>query len=43
MIPCHYDTFSRIETDSGAFKAEVEAATESEVVLLEPGESYEVE
>ena len=43
VIPCHYDTFSRIETDSEAFKAEVEAATQSEVVLLRPGETYEVE
>ena len=42
VIPCHYDTFSRIGTDSEAFKAEVEEATGSQVVLLKPGESYEV-
>ena len=42
VIPCHYDTFSKIGTDAQAFKSEVEAATESEVVLLEPGETYEV-
>jgi L-ascorbate metabolism protein UlaG (beta-lactamase superfamily) len=40
VIPCHYDTFSRIETDAGAFKAEVEAVTDSRVVLLAPGETY---
>ncbi len=40
VIPCHYDTFPPIETDVGAFKAEVETATESEVVILAPGETY---
>ena len=36
----HYDTFPPIETDSAAFKAEVEAKTSSQVVLLAPGESH---
>jgi L-ascorbate metabolism protein UlaG (beta-lactamase superfamily) len=40
VIPCHYDTFPPIETDAGAFKAEVEAATASQVVVLAPGESH---
>ena len=40
VIPCHYDTFPPIETDSAAFKAEVESSTGSEVVLLAPGESH---
>jgi L-ascorbate metabolism protein UlaG (beta-lactamase superfamily) len=40
VIPMHYDTFPPIEADSGAFKAEVESKTSSEVVLLKPGESY---
>jgi L-ascorbate metabolism protein UlaG (beta-lactamase superfamily) len=42
VIPMHYDTFPPIETDSAAFKDEVESKTSSEVVLLSPGESYSV-
>lgn len=42
VIPCHYDTFPPIETDADAFKADVEAAGESRVVILAPGESHEV-
>jgi L-ascorbate metabolism protein UlaG (beta-lactamase superfamily) len=37
VIPCHYGTFPPIETDVAAFKADVESATSSEVVVLEPG------
>jgi L-ascorbate metabolism protein UlaG (beta-lactamase superfamily) len=40
VIPMHYDTFPPIETDSAAFKAEVEAQTASKVVLLKPGETH---
>jgi L-ascorbate metabolism protein UlaG (beta-lactamase superfamily) len=40
VIPMHYDTFPPIETDSGAFKAEVESQTSSKVALLKPGESH---
>lgn len=40
LIPCHYDTFPPIETDAQAFKAEVEAATSTEVIVLSPGESH---
>jgi L-ascorbate metabolism protein UlaG (beta-lactamase superfamily) len=39
-IPMHYDTFPAIETDSEAFKAEVESQTSSRVVLLKPGETH---
>jgi L-ascorbate metabolism protein UlaG (beta-lactamase superfamily) len=39
-IPCHYDTFPPIETDAQAFKADVEAACETQVVVLAPGESH---
>src|SRR5680860_408917 len=39
-IPMHYDTFPPIETDNGAFKAEVESKTSSRVVLLKPGETH---
>ena len=40
VIPCHYDTFPPIETDAQAYKADVERATSSEVVVLQPGESH---
>ncbi len=40
VIPCHYNTFPPIETDAAAFKSDVESATESNVVLLEPGETH---
>jgi L-ascorbate metabolism protein UlaG (beta-lactamase superfamily) len=42
VIPMHYDTFPPIETDSGAFKADVEAQTSAQVVLLKPGETHSV-
>jgi L-ascorbate metabolism protein UlaG (beta-lactamase superfamily) len=40
VIPCHYDTFPPVETDSEAFKAEVESQTSSKVELLAPGETF---
>ena len=40
VIPCHYDTFPPIETDAQAYKADVERATSSEVVVLQPGETH---
>jgi len=40
VIPMHYDTFPAVETDSGAFKSEVESKTSSSVVLLKPGETH---
>ena len=42
VIPMHYDTFPPIETDAAAFKADVEAQTSSQVVLLEPGQTHTV-
>ncbi len=42
VIPMHYDTFPPIETDSAAFKDEVESKTSSKVVVLSPGESHSV-
>ncbi|HKB52116.1 MAG TPA: metal-dependent hydrolase [Solirubrobacterales bacterium] len=42
VIPMHYDTFPAIETDSGAFKSEVESKTSSRAVLLKPGETHSV-
>ena len=40
VIPCHYNTFPLIETDAQAFKADVESATSSMVVILEPGDTH---
>ena len=40
IIPCHYDTFPPIETDAGAFKSDVEAATSTQVIVLAPGETH---
>jgi L-ascorbate metabolism protein UlaG (beta-lactamase superfamily) len=42
VIPMHYDTFPPIETDAGAFKADVESQTSSRVVVLKPGETHTV-
>ena len=40
VIPCHYNTFPPIETDAQAFKSDVESATRSNVVVLEPGQAH---
>jgi L-ascorbate metabolism protein UlaG (beta-lactamase superfamily) len=40
VIPCHYDTFPPIETDTEAFKSDVESSTSSEVVILQPGDTH---
>ncbi len=40
VIPCHYNTFPAIETDAQAFKSDVESATSSNVVVLEPGGTH---
>jgi L-ascorbate metabolism protein UlaG (beta-lactamase superfamily) len=40
VIPCHYNTFPPIETDAEAFKVDVESATSSKVVILEPGDTH---
>jgi L-ascorbate metabolism protein UlaG (beta-lactamase superfamily) len=40
VIPCHYNTFPPIETDAQAFKSDVESATGSNVVVLEPSETH---
>jgi L-ascorbate metabolism protein UlaG (beta-lactamase superfamily) len=42
VIPIHYNTFPLIETDAQAFKTDVENATESKVVVLEPGQTHTV-
>jgi L-ascorbate metabolism protein UlaG (beta-lactamase superfamily) len=42
VIPIHQGTFPAIETDTGAFKSEVEAQTSSQVVILDPGQTHSV-
>jgi L-ascorbate metabolism protein UlaG (beta-lactamase superfamily) len=40
VIPCHYNTFPPIEADAQAFRSDVESATSSNVVVLEPGGTH---
>ena len=40
VIPIHYNTFPPIETDAQAFKADVEGATSSRIVVLDPGQRH---
>jgi len=42
-VPCHYDTFPPIEQDAEAWKARVEAETETKVSVLAPGQSLTIE
>ena len=37
IIPCHYNTFPAIETDAGAFQADIEHTLDAVCVVLEPG------
>ena len=40
ILPAHYDTFPPVATDAQAYKSDVEGATDSQVVLLQPGETH---
>ncbi len=42
VIPCHYNTFPLIETDAQTFKSDVERETTSNVVVLDPGQSFKL-
>ena len=42
VIPMHHSTFPPIETDLGAFKADVESQTDASCAVLEPGETLSV-
>lgn len=42
VLPIHYNTFDLIAVDADAFKAAVEARTQSRVELLQPGGSLEL-
>jgi L-ascorbate metabolism protein UlaG (beta-lactamase superfamily) len=37
IIPCHYNTFPAIETDAGAYQADVEKTLDATCVVLDPG------
>lgn len=43
VIPCHYNTFPPIEQDAGAFKDKIEEATSAKAIILDPGNSWEIE
>ena len=42
VIPMHYNTFPAIQRDPMEFKKLVEARTQTEVIILKPGESVEI-
>lgn len=43
VIPVHYNTWPPITQDVQAYKADVEANTDSKVLIVNPGESIEME
>lgn len=42
VIPIHYNTWPLIAQDPAAFKKEVEATTQSKVLVVEPGKTVEL-
>jgi L-ascorbate metabolism protein UlaG (beta-lactamase superfamily) len=40
VIPCHYNTFPLIETDSGAFATDIQNTLDATAVVLEPGATH---
>jgi L-ascorbate metabolism protein UlaG (beta-lactamase superfamily) len=42
VIPMHYNTFDVIRADVGKFQRMVEDRTDSEVIIMEPGDSIDV-
>lgn len=43
VVPCHFNTFPPIQQDPASFKQELEAATDSTGIVLQPGESVELD
>lgn len=43
VIPCHYNTFPPIQQDGAAFKAAIERETDSQAIILAPGESVTID
>ena len=42
VVPIHYDTFEVIQQDAQAWAARVNSETESEALVIEPGQSIEI-
>jgi L-ascorbate metabolism protein UlaG (beta-lactamase superfamily) len=42
VIPIHYNSIKSLQQDAGQWKQQVEAETGAKVVLLKPGEGYEI-
>jgi L-ascorbate metabolism protein UlaG (beta-lactamase superfamily) len=42
VAPAHYNTWPPIEQDAKAWAEQIRAATSSEPIVVEPGESFEV-
>lgn len=42
VVPGHFNTFPLVEQDGAKFVADIEAATDSKGILLQPGESVEL-
>jgi L-ascorbate metabolism protein UlaG (beta-lactamase superfamily) len=43
VIPCHYNTFNLIRQDARTFKKRVDSETDATVLILEPGESWDLD
>lgn len=43
VIPVHYNTWPPIEQDVYAYKAYVEETTPSKVIVVDPGQTIEIE
>lgn len=43
VIPCHYNTFPPIQQDAHAWAEQVEAQTNATAIVLDPGESVEID
>jgi L-ascorbate metabolism protein UlaG (beta-lactamase superfamily) len=41
ILPIHYNTFDLLNQDAQAWRQRVEAETDTKVVVLKPGESFE--
>lgn len=42
VIPMHYDTFDPIKVDASEFKRQIKSKTNSDCIVLKPGESYQI-
>ncbi|KUO50453.1 MAG: metal-dependent hydrolase [Desulfitibacter sp. BRH_c19] len=42
VVPMHYNTFPILEQDAAKFKETVEKETSTEVIIMEPGETFQI-